>query len=62
MVRGWRAFLAEDVSVEEVEKLRRHERTGRPLGNDGFTAKLEKTLNRLLQKQQPGPKKNKGNN
>jgi len=62
MVRGWRAFLAEDVSVEEVEKLRRHERTGRPLGNDGFIAKLEKTLNRLLQKQKPGPKLNKGNN
>ena len=56
MVGGWRAFLAEDVSVEEVEKLRRHERTGRPLGNDGFIANLEKTLNRILQKQKPGPK------
>ena len=62
MVGGWRAFLAEDVSVEEVEKLRRHERTGRPLGNDGFIANLEKTLNRILQKQKPGPKKKKGNN
>ena len=62
MVGGWRAFLAADISAQEVEKLRRHERTGRPLGNDGFITKLEKTLNRRLQKQKPGPKPKKGNN
>jgi putative transposase len=60
IVRNWRAFLAEGVSVGDVEKLRRHERTGRPLGNDGFITKLEKTLNRRFQKQKPGPKLNKG--
>jgi putative transposase len=60
IVRNWRAFLAEDVSVGDVEKLRRHERTGRPLGNDGFIVRLEKTLKRRLQKQKPGPKLNKG--
>lgn len=62
MVGDWRDFLAEDVSAQEVEKLRRHERTGRPLGSDGFIAKLEKQLNRLLQKQKPGPKPSKGDN
>jgi putative transposase len=60
IVRNWRAFLAEGVSVGDMEKLRRHERTGRPLGNDGFIVKLEKTLKRRLQKQKPGPKLNKG--
>ena len=62
MVGDWSDFLAEDVSAQEAEKLRQHERTGRPLGNDGFIAKLEKQLNRLLQKQKPGPKPNKRDN
>jgi putative transposase len=62
IVGDWQDFLSEGVSAQEVVKLRRHERTGRPLGTDGFIARLEKTLNRLLQKQKLGPKPKKGNN
>jgi putative transposase len=62
MVGDWRDFLLEGVSAQDVKELRRHERTGRPLGNDGFIARLEKILNRLLQKQKPGPKQKKKDN
>jgi len=45
------------VSEEEIERIRRHERTGRPLGNDGFVGKLEETLGRILQCHKPGRKR-----
>jgi hypothetical protein len=44
-----------------VEELRRMKGLV-PLGNNGFIAKLEKTLTKLLQKQQLGPKLKKGDN
>ena len=62
MVADWRDFLSEDVSAEEIKKFRHHERTGRPLGDDGFVTKIEKALSRFLKKQKPGPKlKKRGN-
>lgn len=52
----WRGFL--HLSEEsEVELLHRHERTGRPLGEDSFLKKLENQLKRSLRPQKPGPKK-----
>ena len=39
-----------------MEALRLHERTGRPLGGEGFLAKLEKGLGRILHRQKPGSK------
>ena len=39
------------------ELLRKHERTGRPRGNNAFLAKLEKISSRSLRKRKPGPKK-----
>ena len=59
MVADWKSFLSEDVSVKEANRFRHHERTGRPLGDDGFVYKIEKVLNRPLKKQKPGPKPNK---
>ncbi len=41
-------FLAKGPGDNEVELLRRHTRTGRPLGDDGFVKKLEKNLKRTL--------------
>ena len=53
----WRDFLAAGLSETDAELLRRHERTGRPLGGDGFVARLEKALRRILHRQQPGRKR-----
>ena len=56
LVQDWRTFLML-TPEDELETLHRHERTGRPLGQDGFTEKLETLLGRTLQPQKPGPKK-----
>ncbi len=45
-VGNWRDFLLGGVSEEEIERIRSHERTGRPLGSDGFVGKLEEALGR----------------
>jgi len=56
MCGEWREFLAEGLSPEEAETLRRHERTGRPLGNERFVARLERVLDRVLRPRKRGPK------
>ncbi len=55
MVGDWMPFLSgpED---EQLKEIRRHERTGRPLGATGFVEKLESTLGRSLKRGKPGPK------
>ena len=57
MVKDWSAFLAEETATEQVELLRLHERTGRPLGSDEFIGHLEKTIGRSLRRKRPGPKR-----
>ena len=52
----WKKFLHLS-EASEVELLHRHERTGRPLGEDSFLKKLENQLKRSLRPQKPGPKK-----
>lgn len=56
MVGDWRLFLTR-LPDEEVEKLHRHERTGRPLGSEPFVEQLEAGLQRALRPQKPGPKR-----
>ncbi len=56
LVPDWSRFLTLS-SIEELDLLHRHERTGRPMGDDSFVAALEHTLGRVLQPQKPGPKK-----
>jgi putative transposase len=58
MVGDWREFLGDGDSEEAglAEEIRRHERTGRPLGDDGFVEGLEEALGRVLRRQTPGPK------
>jgi putative transposase len=56
LVPDWVGFLKLSPD-EEVDVIHRHERTGRPLGKDGFVEKLENTLGRILRPQKPGPKK-----
>ncbi|HEX2952713.1 MAG TPA: transposase [Bacillota bacterium] len=55
-VADWRQFLSEGVEESAQKLLERHEHTGRPLGDESFLVRLEKLLNRSLQKQRPGPK------
>ena len=57
LVPDWRSFLMLTLS-DEVDVMHRHERTGRPLGRNGFVEKLEVALDRILRRKKPGPKKN----
>lgn len=56
LVPDWRAFLRGGLKDEERDAIRAAERTGRPLGSEAFTKKLEKKLKRPLVRQKPGPK------
>ena len=40
-----------------IALLKKHERTGRPLGADSFIEKMELLLDRKLKPKKPGPKK-----
>lgn len=55
--KNWKKFLSHDVQEPEMELLRQHERTGRPLGEDSFIEKVECLLDRKLKTQKPGPKR-----
>lgn len=57
MVGDWRSFL-QDTEEEKANKIRSHERTGRPLGSDSFLESLETSLRRTVKKQKAGRKKN----
>jgi putative transposase len=52
----WGAFLTAGLSEAEHRAIQGGERTGRPLGSDGFVADLEQRLGRTLAKQKPGRK------
>jgi len=55
--KPWKDFLAMDVPEPDIELMRKHERTGRPLGDELFIEKLERLLDRRLRPEKPGPKK-----
>ena len=57
MVDDWRQYLYEN--EEAWDLIRRHERTGRPLGSPRFVADLEEMTGRELAKKKPGPKPKK---
>lgn len=52
----WRGFLADGLDDGPADEMRRHERTGRPLGAESFVKRLEKKLRRPLAKRKPGPR------
>jgi putative transposase len=54
-VDHWEAFLGMETSEEEIKRLRRYERTGRPLGSESFTVAVERHLRRTLRRGKPGP-------
>jgi len=53
-VLNWRRFLMEADEEEVLDRLRRHGRTGRPLGEAGFVRRLERRLGRRLRPRPPG--------
>jgi len=56
LVEDWWKFISEGLSGEDTDKLRKHQRTGRPLGSDVFIKQLERRTRRILQRQRPGRK------
>lgn len=55
-VAEWQEYIGREPSKSEMNALRLHNRTGRPLGSEDFLTKLEKVLGRALRPQKPGPK------
>jgi putative transposase len=52
----YRQYLDERSNREEIERIRRSTRTGRPLGDPDFVGKLEVKLGRILRPGKRGPK------
>ena len=57
LVKDWEEFLLAAMTEKDTTELRRSERTGRPLGDEGFLRKLEEGLGRILHGGKPGRKK-----
>ena len=55
MVGNWETFLA-GANEDLLNDIRKHERSGRPLGSEEFVESLEADLNRTLKPEKPGPK------
>jgi putative transposase len=60
IVEEWGDFLSCEPSDEELDALRRHERTGRPLGGEGFVKGLEEAMGRLFSPRKRGRKPIRG--
>ena len=56
MVRDWNAFLNSALPEDGFRDIRRHVRTGRPLGAETFLDRLEEMAGRVLKPQKHGPK------
>ena len=50
IVCDWKNFIRESVSEFEMESTRKHERSGRPLGDDLFVDRLESVRRNQVQK------------
>ena len=62
IVECWHSFIKEDITWEERDRFRLHERTGRPLGDEAFLKRMKELAGRVLRWQKPGPKKKEINN
>ena len=56
LMDDWTSFLSDGLANETADRLRIHERTGRPLGNDSFVALAEEITKRPLRPLPRGPK------
>jgi putative transposase len=55
-VPGWSAYLSSNSQQDMAESIRRHNRTGRPLGSAEFIQTLEQQTGKTLAPGRPGPK------
>ncbi len=55
-VPDWRSLLQSGLPEPDLDALRRHQHTGRPLGGQRFIETLEQRLGRVLKKRKPAPK------
>ena len=62
LMRDWQSFIACGKNEDEQKRIRRHEHTGRPLGDESFLQTLEIRLGRMLRRLKPGPKAATGAN
>ncbi|MBC7349968.1 MAG: transposase [Candidatus Aminicenantes bacterium] len=53
-IQDWSAFLRGQEKEEDLEQLRKNQSTGRPLGDEVFTERLEKLTGRILKMRRPG--------
>ncbi len=60
MIDDWKEFLNSTTSEQDAKMLQQHDRTGRPLGSDGFLTRVENSIGRLLKPKRPGRKPKKG--
>ena len=51
---AWADFLGGGIGDDALEAIRRHARTGRPLGSDGFLETLARITGRTVKPRQPG--------
>ncbi len=54
MVTDWQGLLNSATREEELRDLRKHVRTGCPLGNTAFVDRLERIAGRILRPKEPG--------
>lgn len=58
IIPDWEKYLCLS-SDGELQILKRHENSGRPLGSDTFVGEIEQARGRTLKPKRPGPKKKK---
>lgn len=54
-ITDWNSYVLDGDDVDSA-KIRSHNRTGRPVGDDAFLDRLESLTGRSLRKRKPGPK------
>ncbi len=55
-ISDWADYLKTKGSASEFDFIRKHARTGRPMGGDSFVSKLEQLTGHRLVREKPGPK------
>jgi len=58
-ISNWSDYLQSPAAESTLDRLHKHSRTGRPLGDDRFIEKLERLTRRSLKRQKSGPKTEK---
>lgn len=55
IIEDWRQWLSTGLESDQLDDLRSHTRTGRPLGNDEFVGEIEGAVGRMVRPRKRGP-------